>query len=55
MSHKMSIAKSSIAWGKNAEFKVINRVPSGDLGERLAVGVGYQKPEPQSKGPEVQL
>jgi hypothetical protein len=28
--------------GKNAEFKVINRVPSGDLRERSAVGVGYQ-------------
>lgn len=28
--------------GKNAEFKVINRVASGDLGEQLAVGVGYQ-------------
>ena len=42
MSPQMSIAKSSIAWGKNGKFEVINRVPSGDLGERLAVGVGYQ-------------
>ena len=28
--------------GKNTEIKVINRVPSADLREQLAVGVGYQ-------------
>jgi len=37
----MSIAKSSFAW-EERRIKVINRVPSVDLGERLAVGVGYQ-------------
>ena len=41
MSPQMSTAKSSIAWERTPN-SLINRVPSGDLWEQLALGVGYQ-------------